>query len=132
MVKRFRVETSKLKERYSFLTDHPKSKILFASVRPNPRIKYSLKVQGKVMGGEVSLGDFMEVKGWKAVGNRLSDQALAGVKEIETSESKLLPKAEVQVQTDLFGNSCIRINPPAGAFRRPSQTLVPRRLRTRP
>ena len=103
MVKRFRVETSKLKERYTFLTDHPKSKILFASVKDNPRIKYSLKVQGKVMGGEVSLGDFMDVKGWKAVGNRLSDQVLTGVKEIELSESKLLPKTESQVQTDLFG-----------------------------
>ncbi len=103
MVKRFRVETSKVKERYSFLTDHPKSKILFASVKSNPRIKYSLKVQGKVMGGEVSLGDFMDIKGWKAVGNRLSDQVLTGVKEIELSESKLLPKSESQVQTDLFG-----------------------------
>ncbi|MEO6759774.1 MAG: DNA gyrase subunit A, partial [Saprospiraceae bacterium] len=101
MVKRFRVETNKLKERYSFLTDHPKSKILFASVKANPRIKYTLKVKGKAMGGELSLGDFMEVKGWKAVGNRLSDQALSGVKEIELSESKLLPKTDPLIQTDL-------------------------------
>ncbi len=103
MVKRFRVETAKLKERYSFLTDHPKSKLLFASIKENPRIKYTLKVKGKAMGGELSLGDFMEVKGWKAVGNRLSDQALSGVKEIELSESKLLPKLEETVQVDLFG-----------------------------
>ncbi len=102
MVKRFRVETAKLKERYSFLTDHPKSKILFASVKPNPRIKYTLKVKGKAMGGELSLGDFMDVKGWKAVGNRLSDQPLTNVKEIEISESKLLPKVEA-AQVDLFG-----------------------------
>ncbi len=122
MVKRFRVETSKIKERYSFLTDHPKSKILFASVKPNPRIKYSLKVQGKVMGGEVSLGDFMDVKGWKAVGNRLSDQVLTGVKEIELSESKLLPKAEapapVIAQTDLFGEP--DVPPVAPAERKPA------------
>ncbi len=102
MVKRFRVETIKLKERYSFLTDHPKSKILFASVKANPRIKYTLKVKGKAMGGELSLGDFMEPKGWKAVGNRLSDQPLTNVKEIEMSESKLLPKIELP-QVDLFG-----------------------------
>ena len=94
MVKRFRVETTKLKERYSFLTDHPKSKVLFASIKANPRIKYTLKIKGKAMGGELSLGDFMDVKGWKAVGNRLSDQPLTNVKEIEPTESKLLRPAE--------------------------------------
>jgi topoisomerase-4 subunit A len=102
MVKRFKIETSKLRERYSYLTDHPKSKLLFASIKPNPRIRYTLKIKGKAMTGEILLGDFMDVKGWKAVGNRLSDQMLTGVKEIEASESKLPPKVEVQ-QTDLFG-----------------------------
>ena len=90
MVKRFRVETNKLKERFSFLTDHAKSKILFASVKENPRIKYTLKIKGKPMTGEVSIGEFMDVKGWKAVGNRLSDQMLTAIKEIELAESKLL------------------------------------------
>ncbi len=92
MVKRFKIETNKLKERYSFLTDHAKSKILFASVKENPRIKYTLKINGKPMTGEVAIADFMDVKGWKAVGNRLSDQLLGGIKEIEAGESRLLPK----------------------------------------
>ena len=90
MVKRFHIETTKNKERYSFLTDHPKSKILFASVAENPRIKYTIKIKGKPMTGELSLGDFMDVKGWKAVGNKLSDQALSAVKEIAPIE---VPKA---------------------------------------
>jgi topoisomerase-4 subunit A len=95
MVKRFKVETNKLKERYSFLTEHNKSKLLFASVKENPRIKYTLKINGKPMTGEVAIADFMDVKGWKAVGNRLSDQLLGGIKEIEAGESRLLPKKEV-------------------------------------
>jgi topoisomerase-4 subunit A len=73
------------------LTDHPKSKILFASVAENPRIKYTIKIKGKPMTGELSLGDFMDVKGWKAVGNKLSDQALSAVKEIAPIE---VPKVE--------------------------------------
>lgn len=102
MVKRFRVETNKLKERYSFLTDHPKSKILFCSTRENPRVKYTVKIKGKPMPGEVSIGDFMDVKGWKAVGNRLSDQVLSAIKEIETgSPAKPEHKAAPQ-QTSLF------------------------------
>jgi topoisomerase-4 subunit A len=94
MVKRFRIETNKLKERYSYLTDHGKSKMLFTSVKENPRIKYTLKINGKPMTGEVALGDFMDVKGWKAVGNRLSDQMLSNVKEIEPGESKILSRNE--------------------------------------
>jgi topoisomerase IV subunit A len=121
-VKRFRVETSKLRERFSYLTDHAKSKLLFASVLPNPRIRYSIKMKGKALAGEVSLGEFMEPKGWKAVGNRLSDQILGNVREIEGAspapealrpdpatavelEKKppVPPPAPTPLQIDLFG-----------------------------
>lgn len=107
MVKRFRIETNKLRERYSFLTDHNKSRLLFASVKENPRVRYTLKIKGKPMSGEISLGDFMDVKGWKAVGNKLSDQALSGIKEVESDGHA--PRAdkhapEVQ-QPELFGST---------------------------
>jgi topoisomerase-4 subunit A len=98
MVKRFRVETNKLRERYSFLTDHPKSKILFTSIQPNPRIRYTLKVKGKALAGEINLGEFMEPKGWKAVGNKLSDQLLTQLREVEAETP--LPSVH---QPDLFG-----------------------------
>ncbi|MEN9414755.1 MAG: hypothetical protein RLZ62_1059 [Bacteroidota bacterium] len=101
MVKRFRIETSKLRERYSFLTDHPKSKILFSSLKDNPRIKYTVKIKGKPMTGEVSLGDFMDLKGWKAVGNRLSDQLLGGIREVESTSKPEEQKQESQ-QPNLF------------------------------
>jgi topoisomerase IV subunit A len=97
MVKRFRIETNKLRERYSYLTEHNKSKLLFASVKANPRVRYSLKIKGKPMTGELNLGEFMDVKGWKAVGNRLSDQMLSGVREVEQAS----PAPEAQ-QPDLF------------------------------
>jgi len=105
MVKRFHIETTKLKERYSYLTDHPKSKLLFVSVKENPRIKYTLKIKGKPMTGELSLGDFMDVKGWKAVGNKLSDQLLGGVKEIEAVASATAKSTDAHApqQASLFG-----------------------------
>ncbi|MCB0523429.1 MAG: DNA gyrase/topoisomerase IV subunit A [Lewinellaceae bacterium] len=104
MVKRFQVETNKLKERFNYITDHPKSKLLFASVQENPRIKYTIKIKGKPMPGEVSLGDFMDVKGWKAVGNRLSDNLLSSVKEVLPKEQKPKAKAETSqsAQPSLF------------------------------
>lgn len=108
MVKRFRVETTKLRERYSFLTDHAKSKMLYASVKPNPRIRYTLKVKGRAMSGELNLADFMEPKGWKAVGNKLSDQILTQLREIE---GETPPAAALE--PELFDTTESKVQPPA-------------------
>ena len=86
MVKRFKIETNKIGERYSYLVDHKKSQLLYASVKANPRLQYTMKIGSKKMDGEVNLADFIDVKGWRAIGNRLSDQKLTGVKEIEVEE----------------------------------------------
>ncbi len=91
MVKRFRIETARLRERFTYITDHPKSKLLFASVEPNPRIRYTLRVKGKPMSGEISLGDFMDVKGWKAVGNKLSDILLSDIQEVDDTTASERP-----------------------------------------
>ncbi|MBL7814891.1 MAG: DNA gyrase/topoisomerase IV subunit A [Saprospiraceae bacterium] len=87
MVKRFKVEGIKNNERLSYLTENKKSQMLFVSVEPNPRINYAIKIGSKKMdGGEVLLAEFIDVKGWKALGNKLSDQKLLDVKEVIVKE----------------------------------------------
>jgi topoisomerase-4 subunit A len=98
MIKRFRIETTTIDQRFSFLSDHKNSRLLFASVKENPRIQYTIKMKTKKLDGEVSIADFIEVKGWKALGNKLSDQKLLDVKEIEADDK--LPKKESPSQTD--------------------------------
>jgi topoisomerase-4 subunit A len=85
MVKRFKIETSKLNEKFSYLSDHKNSKLLHVSVAESPRLQYSIKLNGKKMSGELNPSEFVDVKGWKAMGNRVSDQLLTNIKEIETS-----------------------------------------------
>ena len=97
MVKRFKIETSKLDQRFSFLTDHKSSKLLFGSVKENPKIQYNMKLRSKKIQGQLDIADFIEVKGWKAAGNKLSDQKLTAVKELideEPADSEPEPKAE--------------------------------------
>ena len=60
--------------------------MLAVSVKSNPCFQYSIKIGGKKMLGEVKLADFVEVKGWKAVGKKLSDQKLTGVTELVSEE----------------------------------------------
>jgi len=86
MVKRFKIETTNLSQRYSYLSDHKDSKLLFVSAKPAPIIRYAVKVKNRKIEGEVNLGEFMDVKGWKAMGNRLSDQKLSSIKELTEEE----------------------------------------------
>ena len=98
MVKRFKVDGIKTNERLSYLTDHKKSQMLFVSVKPKPRISYSIKIGSKKMdGGEVSLAEFIDIKGWKALGNKLSDQKLLDVKEVSRKD-ELDPTIESNVE----------------------------------
>jgi topoisomerase IV subunit A len=93
MVKRFRIETNKLRERFNYLTDHAKSKLLFVTTDDNAHVQYSTKIKGKSMTGSVSLGDFMGPKGWKAVGNKLVDQVVSSIKIVDKPASDTLTTA---------------------------------------
>jgi len=83
MVKRFLIETTTLGQRFPFLTDHKESKCYFATIEPEPRIKYAMRIKGQRMEGELELATFIDVKGWKAAGNKLSDQKLLKVEAVE-------------------------------------------------
>lgn len=92
LVKRFCIETNKRNTRFSFISDHKSSKLLFASVKENPRISYKVKIKSQTFEGDVNLAEFIEIKGWKALGNKLSDKKLTSIKEIRVEDAKkLLP-----------------------------------------
>ena len=81
-VKRFIIDTKPSDTRYPFITEHRSSKLFIASVQENPTIAYSMRVKRQKIDGEVKLGDFMDVKGWRAKGNKLSDVKLVSVKNL--------------------------------------------------
>lgn len=89
MVKRFRIETSTTNQRFNYLSEHKDSKLVFASIKPEPCIRYSVKTKTGKTDYELELADFIDVKGWKALGNKLVDQKITGVKVVETT-----PEAE--------------------------------------
>lgn len=87
MVKRFHIETSQADQRFSYLTDHPESQLLFVSLEPSPRIRYHIKSGTKKADGEAILTDIVDIKGWKAVGNRLSDKKLSDIEAIDPPDN---------------------------------------------
>ena len=99
MVKRFHIETTQADQRFSYLTDHPESQLLFLSVEPSPRIKFHIKVGNKKSEGEALLTDIVDIKGWKAVGNRLSDKKISDIEVIEPLDTEEPPIVEEGQQT---------------------------------
>lgn len=100
-VKRFQIETQTLDKRFSFIGDEKKSKLIAVSVVQEPSISFTIE-KGKTkeeITEELNLVEFMDVKGWKALGNRLSQftvksvQLLSPVDDLaETTEPDPLPE----------------------------------------
>ncbi|MFT5264055.1 MAG: topoisomerase-4 subunit A [Polaribacter sp.] len=90
MVKRFQIETSKSGQRYSYLTEHSKSKLFFVSIDAKPLILYDVKLKGQKEKEEfeLSLKDFIDVKGWKSAGNRLEEARITNVRAITKKPSE--------------------------------------------
>ncbi len=70
-VKRFIIETATLDKRFSFISESAASKLLFADTRSDLVVTFVVGKGKKAQSSTVNLTEFIDVKGWKAVGNRL-------------------------------------------------------------
>ena len=86
LVKRFQIETSKVGQRFKFISEHKSSKLYFVTLSPAPLIKY---VTTKGEEGQEQLDEFIDLKGWKAMGNRLGEGKLRKIDEVIVSTNGL-------------------------------------------
>ncbi|WP_234734204.1 DNA gyrase/topoisomerase IV subunit A [Tellurirhabdus bombi] len=93
-VKRFRVETTTIDKKFSFIGETKGSKALAVSTQKFPRIEiaYQVKDRGPVEKMILEPEGFIDVRGWKALGNKLP---FARVKEVKI----LAPKVVEEVAT---------------------------------
>jgi topoisomerase IV subunit A len=85
-VKRFHIDTTTVDTKYSFIADENNAKLVFATLFSNPSVEYRLDLgKGKLSEPElVNLLDFIEVKGWKAIGNKLCGGSIKEIKLVES------------------------------------------------
>ncbi len=84
LVKRFIVETTTIEKKFGFISESSGSKLIIASTSEFPSVEVEY-TRGKSKEREtevISLQDLIEVKGWKALGNRLSSHNVKKVKLI--------------------------------------------------
>lgn len=89
MVKRFLVETTTPDKDFNFISESIGSRLEFATTKDEPEIQAEI-IKGKDKSTEtLSLEEIIDVKGWKAMGNRLSQFKVTKVKPVEEEDSGL-------------------------------------------
>lgn len=81
IVKRFLIETNTTGQRFKFITEHKDSKLYWASTQEAPSVAFSYMSQRQKITETLEPAEFIEVKGWKAIGNKLVDKKLISIAE---------------------------------------------------
>ncbi|GAB3308722.1 DNA gyrase/topoisomerase IV subunit A [Hymenobacter humi] len=73
-IKRFRIETSTLGKRFTFISETKGSKLLAVTANPEPLVEVKIQKDKKAdkETEKIKLNEFIDVKGWKAMGNKLN------------------------------------------------------------
>jgi hypothetical protein len=88
MVKRFQIETTTLGQRYKFITEYKGSKLYYATTDPQPEILYAVKAGKKKQEHTLYPEDFIDVKGWKALGNKLTEYKIITIEEVNHEDKE--------------------------------------------
>lgn len=98
LIKRFKLETSTIDKKFLFITDHKASKLLNVTDNYLPNVQIKHKPDGKTTEIEIlPIGELVDVRGWKAIGNKLNYQKLLEVEFIDTEEK--YPELSEEVET---------------------------------
>jgi len=95
-VKRFLIETNSLDKEFGFISESIGSRLEYVTTSDEPEVELEL-VKGKGKDKEVeviNLEDIIDVKGWKAMGNRLSQHKVTKVKPMEEPEDTGLEEGD--------------------------------------
>lgn len=75
-VKRFLLETSTTNKKFNFVSDHKQSYLKLVSTEKEPQARVVLQKGKETVEAEFDLDMLIDVKGWKSVGNRVSNHVI--------------------------------------------------------
>jgi topoisomerase-4 subunit A len=121
MVKRFLIETTTVGQRFKCITEHPDSKLYFVTLEEDPVVEFGYMSNRQKVTEAFQPAEFIEVKGWKAIGNKLVDKKLISIQaqlNEDESETEVEEEAEEEmvqktpgkkaVQADLFSTPTVK------------------------
>ncbi|QHT70966.1 DNA gyrase/topoisomerase IV subunit A [Rhodocytophaga rosea] len=112
-VKRFRIETTSVDKKFSFISESKGSRLVVVSTDPQPQIEVTFKKSAKDK-EETQFYDLdmlTEVRGWKALGNKLSNYKVLRVKMLASKPEKDIEKIIVHATPEMKEeNAGVKVN----------------------
>ncbi|MDA1268671.1 MAG: DNA gyrase/topoisomerase IV subunit A [Bacteroidetes bacterium] len=103
-VKRFLIETTTLNKRFNFITEHKQSYLKLVTTDAQAQVSVTF-VKGKVEEQmDYDLEMLIDVKGWRALGNKLSANEVKELKLIESEQFSEMAIASVEEQEEEVSN----------------------------
>lgn len=109
-VKRFRIETTTVDKKFLFISDEKGSKLYFASVDVYPRIELTFKKDEKgapLEHEEIALDEMAEIRGWKALGSKLSTHKVQAIKPLEPKIVEVSVPENIGVEDKTEANEAV-------------------------
>jgi topoisomerase-4 subunit A len=80
-IKRFSVELSPLGKHYKFISEATGSKLMLVSTMETPEVELNYKKKGERTKStkNIALNELIDIKGWKALGNRFPEQIITSI-----------------------------------------------------
>jgi len=105
-LKRFLIETQTLNKKFLFISEEKGSYIVFVSDQKEPKVNVVVGKGKNINEEELVLSELIEVKGWKAIGNKFTTKDLVKIELISTEElieeSIAADDNETNLTEDLF------------------------------
>ncbi|MFL5728821.1 MAG: DNA gyrase subunit A, partial [Cytophagaceae bacterium] len=95
-VKRFKLETTTVGKPFFFISESQGSKLAVASFAAKPEVEIE---QGRGKKETLSLDEFIDIKGWKALGNKLTYPKITGFKMLSISEEESPEEESAEAET---------------------------------
>jgi topoisomerase-4 subunit A len=101
-VKRFRIETKGVDKKFSFISEAKGSRLVVISSDPQPQVEVTYKKtpKDKEETSTYDLDVLTEVRGWKAMGNKLSNYKVLRVKMLASKPEKDIERLIIHPPTD--------------------------------
>jgi len=102
--KRFLIETSTIGKKFIFINERPSSKLILASTHENPEVEIkTVDAKGEKQTEILKLADFIEIKGWKATGNKITYDTFKSAKLL----SEKVGTWEEEVKEEIISESIV-------------------------
>lgn len=86
-VKRFHIETQTIKQKFLFIKEGPKNKLEFVTTHGHPIVEILIgKSKASATKEEIDLTEKVGVSGWKAMGNKLTDDKIVSINLMDTPD----------------------------------------------